>query len=137
MSFLALLPIVGPIIEKVLDVVDKAVPDKDLAEKLKAEFREHALKADYSVIEQELRAQAEIIVAEAKGEGYIQRNWRPITMLTFVSLIVAKWLGYTAPGVTEAIELALLEIIKYGLSGYVVGRSAEKIAPYLKGAFGK
>ena len=46
------------------------------------------------------------IRAEAMGDSWLQRSWRPITMLTFVSLIVAKWLGFTAPGVTEAVELA-------------------------------
>ena len=67
-----------------------------------------------------------IIVAEAQGESWLQRNWRPVTMITFVGLVVAKWLGYTAPGVTEAIELKLLDIIQVGLGGYVVGRSVEK-----------
>ena len=73
-----------------------------------------------------LQSQTDIIKSEAQGESWIQRNWRPVTMLTFVGLIVAKWLGLTAPGVTEAIEIELLEIIKVGLGGYVIGRSAEK-----------
>jgi hypothetical protein len=41
--------------------------------------------------------------------------------------VVAKWLGWTAPGITPDQELALLDIIKVGLGGYVVGRSGEKI----------
>jgi hypothetical protein len=74
----------------------------------------------------------DIIVAEANGEGYIQRNWRPITMLTFVGLVVAKWFGFAAPGVTEEIEMKLFDIIQLGLGGYVIGRSAEKVAKVWK-----
>jgi hypothetical protein len=74
-----------------------------------------------------LTSQSNIINAETKGESWLQRNWRPLTMLTFVSLVVAKWLGFTVDGVTEAIELELLGIIKVGLGGYVLGRSAEKL----------
>lgn len=67
-----------------------------------------------------------IIIAEAQGDSWLQRNWRPITMLVFVALIVAHWLGWSAPGLTEQERLAVFEIIKIGLGGYVVGRSVEK-----------
>lgn len=97
------------------------------------EFQNHLLSA----FETEVKAQRDVIVAEAQSESWITRNWRPLTMLTFVGLLVAKWFGFTAPGVTEAEQLSLMEIIKYGLSGYVAGRSAEKIAPMLAGMFSK
>ena len=87
--------------------------------------------------EAELNAQKEVIIAEAEGESWLQRNWRPGTMVVFVGLVTAKWMGWTAPGVTTEIELSVLEIIKYGLSGYVVGRSVEKVAPYVSAMFGK
>lgn len=72
-----------------------------------------------------INSQSKMLEIEVKG-SWLQSNWRPITMLVFVALVGAKWLGLTAPGVTEAIELELLEIIKVGLGGYVLGRSAEK-----------
>lgn len=73
-----------------------------------------------------MTAQADIITTESKSESWLARNWRPITMLTFVALVVAKWLGWTAEGVTEAIEVELMKLIQMGLGGYVVGRSVEK-----------
>lgn len=97
------------------------------------EYQNHLLSA----FETEVNAQRDVIVAEAQSESWITRNWRPLTMLTFVSLLVAKWFGWTAPGISEDQQLALLDIIKYGLSGYVAGRSAEKIAPMLAGMFSK
>jgi len=74
-------------------------------------------------------AQASIIQAEANGKSWLQRNWRPITMLTFVALIVARWMGWTAPGMSEAEYLSVYDLMKLGIGGYVLGRSAEKIAP--------
>jgi hypothetical protein len=103
--------------------IDKSVPDKDLAVKLKHDMQSQLLP----LMQMELTAQRDIIVAEAQSESWIARSWRPITMLTFVTLVVAKWLGWTAPGITPDQELALLDIIKVGLGGYVVGRSGEKI----------
>jgi hypothetical protein len=81
---------------------------------------------------QVVSAQKSIIVAEAQGDSYLQKNWRPITMLTFVALIVLHWLGWTAPNISELQILALLEIVKIGLGGYVVGRSAEKCVKYYR-----
>ena len=52
-------------------------------------------------------------------------------MLTFVALIVARWLGWSAPGLAEAEALKLWDIVEIGLGGYVIGRSAEKILPAL------
>jgi len=75
-----------------------------------------------------MQMQADIIMSEAKGESWIQRNWRPVTMLTFVGLVVARWLGFTAPGLSAELESQLMLLIQIGLGGYVVGRSAEKVA---------
>lgn len=120
--------ILGRIAAPILGIIDKSVPDKDLAQQLKAEVHMALLNEGAA----ELEASKSIIVAEAQSESWIARNWRPITMLTFTSLVVAKWLGFTAPGVSEEIELALLGIIQVGLGGYVVGRSAEKVAKVWK-----
>jgi hypothetical protein len=122
MALPALLGIAGNIIGGIFDIVDKTVEDKDKAAEIKAGLQTQVLQ----MLNKELDTAGNIIVAEAKGDSWIQRNWRPITMLVFVGLVVAKWLGFTAPGVSEEIELALLDIIKVGLGGYVVGRSVEK-----------
>lgn len=114
--------ILGPVISGLFSVIDKAVEDKDQAAQIKARLQEMVLTGQMREIEEA----AANIRAEAMGDSWLQRSWRPLTMLIFVSLIVAKWLGFTAPGVTEAVELALFEIIKIGLGGYVVGRSVEK-----------
>ncbi len=75
------------------------------------------------------KAAADVVKAEAQGQSWLQRTWRPITMLVFVGLIVARWLGFSAPNLGEAEVLKLWDIIQLGLGGYVIGRSAEKILP--------
>jgi len=77
------------------------------------------------------RAAAEVVKTEAQGQSWLQRTWRPITMLTFVALIVARWLGWSAPNLSEAEALKLWDIVEIGLGGYVIGRSAEKVLPML------
>ena len=69
-----------------------------------------------------LDSQAKIITAEATGESWMQRNWRPITLLTFLVLVVCDSFGWLAnPLASEA--WLLLQI---GLGGYVGSRGIEK-----------
>jgi hypothetical protein len=76
-----------------------------------------------------LAAQSQIITAEANGQSWMQRNWRPITMLTFLMLVVFDSFGWLANPLAEQ-AWTLLQI---GLGGYVVGRSGEKIVKQIKG----
>lgn len=75
------------------------------------------------------QAAAKIVEAEAKSDNWLTASWRPISMLTFLALIVARWFGWSAPGMSEAEVLKLWDIVQLGLGGYVIGRSAEKILP--------
>lgn len=79
-------------------------------------------------------AQADIIKTEAASEHWLAANWRPLLMLTFGGLIVARWFGWAAPELSKEEYLALWDIVEFGIGGYVVGRSAEKIAPSLADA---
>lgn len=74
-------------------------------------------------------AAAGIVRAEAQSNHWLAANWRPLLMLTFGGLIVARWLGWAAPNLAEAEYLALWDIVELGLGGYVIGRSCEKIVP--------
>jgi len=70
-----------------------------------------------------LDAKKTIITAEAQSQSWIARNWRPITMLTFLCLVVLDSMGLL-PFRLASEAWTLLQI---GLGGYVVGRSAEKV----------
>ena len=107
-------------------ILDKVWPDAGEMERSKVQM---AL-AIYA-------GQAEIVKAEAQSEHWIVAAWRPILMLTFGGLIVARWLGWSAPNITEAEVLKLWSIVELGLGGYVIGRSVEKIVPAIAGALKK
>lgn len=72
-----------------------------------------------------LEAKTKVITAEAQGQSWLQRTWRPITMLTFLALVVADTFGWTEFRLAPE-AWTLLQI---GLGGYVLGRSAEKVVP--------
>ena len=120
----ALLPALVPILG---DAIRRLFPDPAEAAKAQAELN-NALMANAAKIEE---AAASIIADEAKSEHWLASSWRPLVMLTFTALIVARWLGYSAPGISEAEVLKLWDIVQLGLGGYVIGRSAEKIVPQL------
>lgn len=121
--FAALLPVLAPILSS---VVGNLFPDP--AEKAKAEAE--VLKQLLSAETQIQNATADIIKTEAASTHWLAANWRPLTMLTFTGLIVARWFGWSAPNLSEAEYLKLWDIVQLGLGGYVIGRSVEKIAPH-------
>jgi hypothetical protein len=82
-------------------------------------------------------AQAQIVQAEAASNNWLASSWRPLTMLTFVGLIVARWFGWAAPNLSEAEYLKLWDIVQLGLGGYVIGRSVEKVVPSIAEAVKK
>jgi hypothetical protein len=118
----------GGMIKPVTDLVSEFVEDKDKANQIRAEM--FKIQTDVSVKmmdyeKQLLEAQSSIIVAEAQGGSWLQRSWRPITMLVFLALVVADSFGWLAnPLADEAWTL-----LQIGLGGYVTGRSLEKLAP--------
>lgn len=75
-----------------------------------------------------LEAKSKIVHAEASSQHWLTANWRPITMLTFLTLVVGDSLGWLPNDLRDETFL-LLEI---GLGGYIVGRSGEKIAKIMK-----
>lgn len=82
-------------------------------------------------------AAADIVKAEAESEHWLVACWRPLLMLTFGTLIVARWFGWAAPNLSEAEYIKLWDIVELGLGGYVIGRSAEKIMPGIAQVFKK
>ncbi|MEM7617663.1 MAG: holin family protein [Pseudomonadota bacterium] len=117
-----------------LKIIDKIIPDPKQRAQAKATLLEVQQKGDL----QEIEASMKIIVAEAQG-SYLQRNWRPITMLVFVAIIANNYILYPylslfwneAPILTLAPEM--WDVLKIGIGGYIAGRSVEKSISSWKG----
>jgi hypothetical protein len=123
----ALLPALFPIVG---DALKRLFPDPAEAAKAQLEVQMELMKR-----QSELEgAAASIVKAEAESEHFLTATWRPILMLTFGALIVARWLGFSAPNLAEAEVIKLWSIVELGIGGYVIGRSAEKVLPALADA---
>lgn len=112
-----------PVIAAVLALIGKLIPDPAQAAAAQAEL----LRLDAQGKLAHLNAAVQIIVAEASG-NWLQKSWRPLLMLTFGGLIVARWMGFAAPNLSEAEYLKLWDIVQFGMGGYIVGKSVETVA---------
>ena len=68
-----------------------------------------------------------VIIAEAQG-SWLQKNWRPITMLTFLILVVLHSFNLLKNPIADQMWV----LLQIGLGGYVAGRSGEKIVKSIK-----
>ncbi len=114
-------------------LIDRLWPDPEQRAQAQIALMELAQKGELS----ELVERASIIKAEAQSEHWLAATWRPVLMLTFGALIVARWLGYSAPNLSPDEVLKLWDIVELGIGGYVIGRSAEKIVPSIADAMRK
>lgn len=79
-----------------------------------------------------------IIIAETKSQSWLARNWRPILMLTIVAIIANNYVLFPYLSLfTEKVTMLTLPdhlwaLLKIGVGGYIVGRSAEQVAKTIK-----
>jgi len=124
---MGVLDIIGAIFKPISDVIDHVLPSGDAKLALQQKVLEGQIAASASLMDYEkqlLGAQAQIITAEAQGNSWLQRSWRPITMLVFLALVVCDSFAWL-PNKLAPQAWTLLQI---GLGGYVAGRSLEKVA---------
>ena len=119
---------IGDVLDRMLGKVDQlATSDQERLE-LRNELESMRLDFARQVLDAELeltRKRSELIQAEAKGESWIQRNWRPVTALTFLVLIVLHHLGVLSIAITDQ----MWDLLQIMIGGYVVSRGIEKAAP--------
>jgi len=126
---LPIIQAVAPLAKILFNTVDKAVADKDLAAKLKADLQTQMLQSHT----QELTAAAKIIEAEAKA-GWFASSWRPLLMYVLIFILVWNYvlgpviLFFFKASITITLPGDVWTLLQIGLGGYVVGRSAESVA---------
>jgi hypothetical protein len=127
-----MLSAIAPLAKILFSTIEKAVPDKDLQERLKAQLNEQLLKSST----EELKAAASIVEAEAKA-GWFTASWRPLLMYVLIFVLVFNYIF--APIIKMFTDLVIgfdlpgdvWTLLQIGLGGYVVGRSGESIAKSL------
>jgi hypothetical protein len=123
------LKVIAPLAKVLFSTVDKAVLDKDLAEKLKAQLNTQLLQSGT----EELKAAASIVEAEAKA-NWFAASWRPMLMYVLIFILVWNYIAgpiikvFTGAVITFELPGDVWTLLNIGLGGYVVGRSGESIA---------
>jgi len=126
-------------VSKIFTQAAKLIDDLHNSDEEKLTLRNELAKLENAttmkVIEYEsklLEARSSVIMAEVGSDSWLAKNWRPMTMLTFVGIVVSYWFGYSPPNATPEDIDNIFMLIKLGLTGYVVGRSVEKSVEILK-----
>ena len=85
-----------------------------------------------------IEAQRDAVVAEAKG-SWLQRNWRPLTMMVFVFIIFNNYVlvPYVSAfgGTIPALEIpnGMWALLNVGIGGYITSRGIEKVVALRNG----
>lgn len=131
LSFLAKL-IAGPLIGKIVDLF-ATYQNRKLGEaELRAELN-HAILDTFADVS---KSQASVIETEMGGEGWLQRNWRPMVAVAFAFIVVfyglivpitVGWLGWPPARIGDDLLKWIMDAVVICLGGYIGGRSFEKI----------
>ena len=114
----------GSVIGEIGQVLDKLFTSEE--ERIQAKNEVFKILKEKEL---ELRKmQTEVIVTEAQG-NWLQRSWRPILMLAFGFIVIyVKFIAPLFDLKIPELENEFWNLLQLGIGGYVIGRSAEKIA---------
>jgi hypothetical protein len=118
---------VAGILKPISDVIDHVTVSGDQKVALQMATLQAGMAAQTAVQQYEqslLDGQQKVIAAEAASGNWLASSWRPVTMLTFLALVVCDSFGWLhSPLAPQAWTL-----LQVGIGGYTVGRSVEKVA---------
>lgn len=119
------------------DAFDKNFTSKE--ERLTA--KNNLLAEANSLVSDVLDAQKEILKSETTG-NWLQRSWRPIVMLCFAFIVMYAFFLQpaffrNAVDVSKNLPEDFWGLLKLGMGGYVIGRSAEKVSVKIAETIGK
>lgn len=114
-----------------IDKIDKS--DEKMS--LQLRYKELIMEMEGAYLSYETRlldSQTKIVESETKGESWLQRNWRPSLMVMCMFIIFNNYLLVPYFGLpTATLDDHIWILIEMGVTGYVAGRSLEKITDKL------
>lgn len=129
---MGILNFLSGIVKPITDLIDGITTTDEERDKLKNELTKIENEFMSKALEYEgllLESQSKIIQAEAAGQSWLQRSWRPITMLTFLLLVICDSFGLLSFRLNDEAWM----LLKIGIGGYVIGRTGEKIVDKFRG----
>ena len=133
-------------VDKVIDSATKGL-DKLFTsdeERLKAEVLLNQIKAELTTtlitsFTKVIKMQSDIIISEMKGESWLQRNWRPATMMLFAYIIANEYVIAPYVQVMFNVDLNPLpldprmwDLLALGMGGYVSALGVKKVVEATK-----
>lgn len=124
--------LLGPLLGKLVDLY-KSYNAKQVTE---SQLRRDIEKVILGTFSEVSKTQADVIMAEMQAEGWLQRNWRPITAVCFAFIvffygillpIAVDWFGAPPVRVGDQLLQWIMDAVMLCLGGYIGGRSLEKI----------
>tara|TARA_R110000803_G_scaffold114709_1_gene183134 strand:- start:2358 stop:2753 length:396 start_codon:yes stop_codon:yes gene_type:complete len=125
------LKLIGSLFEPAANLIDNLHTSGEEKLKAKQDMFDSKTEITFKFLDYEARMmemRGGIIAAEAKSEHTITAIWRPVTMLTFLLLVILDSFALLPNPLSEEAWV----LLKIGLGGYVVGRSGEKITELIK-----
>lgn len=122
----------GPLVKALLDLY-KGYNQRQVTE---AQLRRDLEKTILGTFEEVSKSQADVIMAEARGENWLQRNWRPVTAVAFAFIVffygllmpvLVAWFDIPPVRVGDLLLEWIKDIVIICLGGYIGGRTLEKI----------
>lgn len=126
--------VVGKVVDIIGTALERSIPDEQERLKVQTEIMAKILANEAEIS----TAASKVIIAEATGHSWMQRNWRPLLMLTFIGLLI--WNVAFAPlfGAIFGVDLVAAAawsslpdqfwaLLMIGTGGYIAGRSGEKM----------
>lgn len=130
--------ILGTGAKEVVDSIGNAIDRIDTSDEkldLQFKYKQLLIEIEGSYLNYEtklLDSQTKIIESEAKGESWLQRNWRPMLMCICMFIIFNNYVlvpYFNIPVTT--LDEHIWTLMDLGVGGYVAGRSLEKISEKL------
>ena len=130
--------ILGAGVKETVDSIGNAIDKIDKSDEkleLQLKYKELLMNMEGACIDYEsklLENKSKIIESEAKGESWLQRNWRPMLMCICMFIIFSNYVLVPFFKIPPAIlDDHIWNLMEMGTGGYVVGRSLEKISENL------
>lgn len=121
-------------IDSIGNAIDK-IDNSDEKLELQLKYKQLLIDLEGAYLNYEnrlLENRTRILEKEAKGNSWMQRNWRPILMLVCIYIILNNYIlvpYFKIPVVL--LDNNIWNLIEMGVTGYVAGRSLEKISENL------
>lgn len=113
---------------KLIDELHTSTDEKNQHKERLLTVQAAAMQTVFDYEKASLEGQQKIVQAEASSEHWVTATWRPITMLTMLTLAVGDSLGWLPNPLRDEAWM----LLQLGIGGYVVGRSGEKIVKEVK-----